>query len=94
MMFLKSFSMGRVALPLATLLALTGAILIYVIRGGRISLFFHGCFLVYTIFGTIRTYIVYKKEGGFVQLCKDLLMVTFGIMVLFVLGVCLGRVIG
>ncbi|GGK25702.1 hypothetical protein GCM10007962_19950 [Yeosuana aromativorans] len=92
MSILKKFSLGRVALPLATLAALTGAILVYVIRG-KYYVFLHGCFLIYIVFGSIRTYIAYKKEGGFNQLIKDLLVTSLGIIILFFLGICLGCVI-
>lgn len=93
MSVLKKFSLGRVALPLATLAALTGAILVYVIRG-RFSVFLHGCFLIYIIIGSIRTCIAYKKEGGFTQLIKDLLVTVFGVIILFLLGIGLGSMIG
>jgi L-lactate permease len=92
MSVLKKFSLGRVALPLATLAALTGAILVYVIRG-KYYVFLHGCFLIYIVFGSIRTYIAYKKEGAFNQLIKDLLITSLGIIILFLLGICLGCVI-
>ena len=89
MSILKNFSLGRVALPLATLAALTGAIVVYIIRG-RYYVFLHGCFLIYIVFGLIRTYVAYKKEGGLAQLIKDILVIIFGIIVLFLLGIGLG----
>ena len=89
MSLLNKFSLGRAALPLATLTALTGAIAVYVIRG-RYYVFLHGCFLVYIVFGSIRTYVAYKKEGRFAQLITDILVILFGIIILFLLSIGLG----
>lgn len=89
MSLLNKFSLGRAALPLATLTALTGAIVVYIIRG-RYYIFLHGCFLLYIVFGSIRTYVAYKKEGGFTQLIKDLLVIIFGVIMLFLLSIGLG----
>lgn len=81
--------MGRAALPLATLTAVAVAIIFYLIRG-RFSLFFHGCFLIYIAFGSVRTYIAYKNEGGVSQLLKDVLVIICGILLLFVISLVLG----
>ncbi len=92
MVVLNKFSLGRVALPLATLTAITFAIFIYIIRG-RFSLFLHGCVFVYIVFGSIRTYVAYKKEGGFLQLFKDLIFIVFAMIILFILSIGLGWLI-
>tara|TARA_R110000868_G_scaffold81814_2_gene231360 strand:+ start:10289 stop:10582 length:294 start_codon:yes stop_codon:yes gene_type:complete len=89
MLILNKFSLGRAALPLATLAALTVAILIYLIRG-KFYLFLHGCLFIYIAFGSIRTYVAYKNEGGFSQLKKDTIVIIIGIIILFFLSVGLG----
>ncbi|MFH6768144.1 hypothetical protein V8G56_05285 [Gaetbulibacter aquiaggeris] len=81
--------MGRAALPLATLTAVAVAIIFFLIRG-RFSLFFHGCLFIYIAFGSIRTYIAYKNEGGFAQLLKDALVIICGVLLLFVISLVLG----
>jgi len=86
---LNKFSMGRAALPLATLTAVAVAIIFFLIRG-RISLFFHGCLFIYITFGSIRTYIAYKNEGGLAQFLKDGLVIILGVLLLFVLSLGLG----
>ncbi len=86
---LKQFSLGRAALPLATLAAITLAIVIYFIRG-KFSFFLHGCLLIYLVFGSIRTYVAYKNEGGILQLLKDALVIIIGIIVLFLFSICIG----
>ena len=86
---LNKFSMGRAALPLAALTAVAVAIIFFLIRG-RISLFFHGCLFIYIAFGSIRTYIAYKNEGGLAQFLKDGLVIILGVLLLFVLSLGLG----
>ena len=82
MLILNKFSLGRAALPLATLAAITLAIVIYFIRG-KFSFFLHGCLLIYLVFGSIRTYVAYKNEGAFLQLKNDALVIIIGIIILF-----------
>lgn len=89
MQALNKFSLGRVALPLATLTTITVAVIFYLIRG-RLSLFFHGCLFIYIAFGLIRTYIAYKNEGGIAQLLKDVLVIIIGVLLLFLLSLILG----
>ncbi len=79
MLILNKFSLGRAALPLATLAALTVAILIR----GKFYLFLHGCLFIYIAFGSIRTYVAYKNEGAFLQLKNDALVIIIGIIILF-----------
>jgi hypothetical protein len=86
---LNKFSMGRAALPLATLTAIAVATVFYLIRG-RFSLFFHGCLFIYIAFGSVRTYMAYKNEGGIAQLLKDALVIIAGMLLLFVLSLGLG----
>ena len=89
MFILNKFSLGRAVLPIATLTAVAVAIIFYLIRG-RISLFFHGCLFIYIAFGSIRTYMAYKNEGGLAQLLKDALIIIVGVLLLFVLSLGLG----
>lgn len=92
MFILNKFSLGRAALPLATLTAFAVAIVIYLIRG-RFSLFLHGCLLVYFVFGSVRTYVAYKNEGGIAQLLNDALVIILGMLIIFLLSLGLGGVI-
>jgi hypothetical protein len=89
MVILNKFSLGRAALPVATVTAIVAAIVIYLIRG-RFSVFFHGCLFVYIAFGSFRTYAAYKNEGGLSQLLKDVAVIILGMLIIFLLSLGLG----
>ncbi|WP_166965167.1 hypothetical protein [Yeosuana marina] len=86
---LNKFSISRVALPLATLLALFTSLVFYFIMG-RHPVLLQGFLVIYIIFGSIRTFFAYKNEGGLLRLIKDLIIGTLAILALFFMGICIG----
>ncbi len=86
---LNKFSIARVSLPLATLLALFTSLVFYFIMG-RHPVLLQGFLVIYIVFGSIRTFFAYKNDGGVSRLFKDLIIALLTILGLFFIGICIG----